>query len=204
MENKLTFNGIISESFAIALKNIASIIGAVILWILTIWIPYINVGTTIAIISMPIELSKGKIMSPTAIFDAKYRKYMGEFFILVALMEIGITVAYVFLVIPGIVISIAWSLAIYLLLDKGMEPLDAIKKSNDFTYGYKWTIFFAKIVLAIVPFIVIWIGSAIGGFIGVIIELIGLIFLMPLIIAADSVIYKNLTGGSTQTTTETE
>lgn len=193
MNQKLIFSGILSESFAIALKNVASMLGAVILWVLTIWIPYINVGTTIAIMTLPVELSKGNIMSPTSIFDPKYRKYMGEFFILMGLMQIAIMVAFFFLVIPAIVIGIAWSMSIYLLLDKGMTPTDAINKSNELTYGNKWTIFFAKVVLAIVPYVVVIIGSLIHGIIGNIISLIGLIAMMPLLLSADAVIYKKLT-----------
>lgn len=44
-------------------------LGATVLWLLTIWIPYLNVGTTIAMATIPIELSKGKVISPLFIFD---------------------------------------------------------------------------------------------------------------------------------------
>ena len=60
MEKKLAFNQILSEGMQIGLKNIASVLGAVILWILTLWIPYLNVGTTIALFTMPIELAKDR------------------------------------------------------------------------------------------------------------------------------------------------
>jgi len=204
MENKLTIGGIINGSIQITLKNIASILGAVILWVLTCWIPYINVGTTIAIITMPIELSKGNIMSPTAIFDPKYRKYMGEFFILAGLMSIAISVASAFLFIPGIVISIAWSMAFYLLLDKGMNPMEAINKSNEMTYGSKWTIFLGKLVLGLIPAIIMGIGSAIGGIVGTIISLIGAIVFMPMIISADAVIYKTLCKDGNEASSDVE
>ncbi len=195
MEKKLSVGMIFNEGLQIALKNVASIFGAVILWILTIWIPYINVGTTIAIMTMPIELSKGNIMSPTAIFDPKYRKYMGEVFILAGLMSIAISVAMLFLFIPGIVIGIAWSLSFYLLLDKGLNPTEAITKSNEITYGYKWTIFFGKLVLILIPYIVILIGASINvKIVSPILMLIGMIFLVPAALAGDAVIYKKLAG----------
>ncbi len=208
MEKNLTVGGIINESIQIALKNVASILGAVVLWIVTIWIPYLNVGTTIAIITMPIELSKGNIMSPTAIFDAKYRKYMGEFFILGGLMGMAISVAAIFFFIPAIVIGIAWSLAFYLLIDKEMDPMQALAKSNEATYGYKWKIFFGKLVLILIPYIVVLIGAAINvKVLSPILMLIGIVFLVPMYLAADAVIYKilvlgNEEGSSTESSEE--
>jgi len=192
MEKELTVGGIISEGFQLALKNAASILGAVVLWALTIWIPYINVGTTIAIMTMPIELSKGNIMSPLSIFDPKYRKYMGEVFILLGLIYIAVSIAAAFLFVPAIVISLAWSLSVYLLLDKGMNPTEAINKSNELTYGKKWTMFFGKMVLALAPYIVLLVGAAIGGGVGYFIMFIGAIFMVPFVIAGDAIIYKTL------------
>lgn len=40
--------------------------------------------------TIPIELSKGKVISPLFIFDGKYRKYMGEYFTLIGLMYLAI------------------------------------------------------------------------------------------------------------------
>ena len=75
VNKKVTVTKIVIDSLCTAFKNIPSILGAAILWILTCWIPYINVGTTIALLyGLPLELSQGKIMKPTAIFDASYRK----------------------------------------------------------------------------------------------------------------------------------
>ena len=77
---KITVGGVIQEGVNIGIKNSLSLLGATLLWLITFWIPYLNVGTTIAINTIPIELSKGKVISPTFIFDAKYRRYMGEYF----------------------------------------------------------------------------------------------------------------------------
>lgn len=204
MENKLSVGMIFNEGLQIALKNVASIFGAVILWVLTIWIPYINVGTTIAISTMPIELSKGNVMSPTSIFDKKYRRYMGEFFVTIGLMLPALWIATMFMVVPGIIIGLAWSLSIYLVLDKGINPAEAITKSNKLTLGYKWTMFFGKIAIVAVPMVVVIIGMAIGGTLGIIIALIGYIFVMPASLAGDAVIYKKLAGDDSETNTEVE
>ena len=70
-QRKISVVSVLSEGVGLGLKNAPSLLGAVILWLLTIWVPYINVGTTIAIQTIPIELSKGKVISPLFIFDGK-------------------------------------------------------------------------------------------------------------------------------------
>lgn len=55
---------VLNQTFNTAIKNIPSILGAALLWVITIWVPYINVGTTIALFyGMPLELSRGKVMN---------------------------------------------------------------------------------------------------------------------------------------------
>ena len=76
---KLDFGETLKDSVAIGVKNAPSVIAAVALWLITIWIPYLNVGTTIAITLLPTQLAKGEIVNPLGIFDSKYRRYMDGF-----------------------------------------------------------------------------------------------------------------------------
>ena len=152
MKTELSFGGIILHGIKLGIFNIISILVALILWILTIWIPYINVGTTIGLLSIPIGMSKGNIMSPTEIFKGKYRQYMGEFFILTGLKAQGLLPALLFLIIPYFILSLAWSQSTYLLLDKGVNPAEALTLSNKITNGHKAKIFFGKLVLTILSF----------------------------------------------------
>lgn len=147
---RLTIGNIMSNGVAIGLRNALSLIAALVLWVLTIWIPYLNVGSSIGLVASIIAMSKGGIMSPLEIFDSKYRRYMGEFFLLMGLRNIGIFTGLLFLFFPGIVIALAWSQALYLLIDKRMNPIDALKTSNDITYGHKWTIFFGIFFLVLI------------------------------------------------------
>ena len=165
-QKKITVTGVLSEGIGLGIKNAVSMLGATVLWLLTIWIPYLNVGTTIAMATIPIELSKGKVISPLFIFDGKYRKFMGEYFTLIGLMYLAIIPALFFMIVPGIIISIGWSLAIYILLDKGVAPGEAMIQSNKATYGYKWTIFAVSFLLVLVFNILLWTLNAIanGGY----------------------------------------
>jgi len=170
-----------------------SVLGAAILWFLTIWIPYLNVGTTIGMVSLVVSIGKGSTLSPFEIFDGKYRKNMGEFFILISLIWLGVLAGYMFMIIPGVVIALAWSQAIYLLIDKGLNPMQAISLSNKLTYGKKWTIFGANLIIAILGliaiFIVTWIIGIISETIAAIAGLLGYIILLTFSLSAAAYIY---------------
>ena len=164
---KLDFGETLKDSVAIGVKNAPSVIAAVVLFLITIWIPYINIGTFIAITLLPTQLAKGEVINPLGIFDSKYRRYMGEFLITMGLMVIPIYIAMIFMIVPGILLSIAWSLAYYFLIEKGKNPMQAIKASNDATYGSKWTMFFVILVFGVLASIVMLVFSAICGLINV-------------------------------------
>ena len=164
---KLDFAETFKDAITIGVKNAPSVIAAVALFLVTIWIPYINIGTFIAITLLPTQLAKGEVINPLGIFDSKYRRYMGEFLITMGLMVIPIYIAFIFMIIPGIVLSLAWSLAYYFLIEKGKNPIEALKASNDATYGSKWTMFAVALVFGIAAAIVMLIFSAICGMINV-------------------------------------
>ena len=168
MERKnLDFAETFRDALAIGVKNAPSIIAAVALWLVTIWIPYLNVGTTIAISLLPTELAKGSVINPLGIFDSKYRRYMGEYLITTGLMIVPMFAGVLFGFVPAIVLSIAWSLAYYYLIEKGKNPIEAIKASNDATYGSKWLIFGVSAVFGFALTFVLALLQAICGVINV-------------------------------------
>lgn len=148
---ELTVGNIVSNGFNRGLKNILAVAVNFFLWAITLIVPYINVGTTIGLcIGIVTKMKNGETISFTEVFNPVYRKKMGEFFLVSAFVGMGTAFGFVFAVIPGIVIAVAWSLAVLLVVDRDMEPLDAIKKSNELTYGKKWTMFGGMIVLVII------------------------------------------------------
>lgn len=188
---KITVMGVLKEGISIGIKNLVSLLVATILWILTIWVPYINVGTTIAMSTIPIELSKGNIISPLFIFDSKYRRYIGEYFTLQGMMFIAMLASAAFLFFPMLVVAIGWSLAVFILLDKGVAPGEALVRSNKATYGYKWTIFGVYVLLALVWLVLNYIFGLIP-FIGFIFCFVIAAFYGVFKLGCDAVIYKNL------------
>ena len=200
---KLSIIATIKDGVAIALVNYLSLVAAAALYLLTLWIPYLNVGTTIAMASLPAEMAKGNVVNPLFIFKGEYRKNMGEFFILMSLMYGAIGVGFLFMGIPGMVLSVAWSFAAVLFVDKGMNALEALRESNRLTYGNKWRIFGAEALLAVAIGVAVSIISAIFGIghvgaletIGTIINIILIVFAIPAISGVEASIYRQLTSG---------
>jgi hypothetical protein len=199
---KLAVVPTIKDGIAIGLKNLVSILVNVLLYVLTIWIPYLNVGTSIGLfVGIVAKASKGESIDMTEIFDPKYRKYMGEYFLSSGLVNLGVGVGLAFGIIPGIVIALAWSLTQLLVIDKGKNPSEALTISNNCTYGYKGRIVGIYVLLSIgfsvVSFILLGIGMATGiSFFMVFFSFLAIlvwIFALFVFIGIQASIYKQLT-----------
>ena len=149
---KISIEGVLKDGFQIGISNFVLIFLAVLLTIVTFWIPYLNVGTFIALQTLPIILGRKGQSAPscTFVFDGKYRQYMGEYFTLSGLKSLSLFPAYLFLIVPGIIISIGWSQALFLMLDKEIAPGEAMIQSAKITQGYKGTIFLTNLLLFII------------------------------------------------------
>lgn len=200
MKQKLDIMATIKDGVALGFVNFLSIIATVLLYIVSLFIPYINVGTTIAVSALPAEMAKGKMINPLYIFQSKYRRNMGEFLILEALKMGALWVAFLFLFFPGMVISIAWSFAEILFVDQDKSPMDALCDSNKMTYGNKWRIFWINTLLClfimIVALIIIGICAAVDAnwltIVGAIIEVLLVLFFVPAVLGVQAAIYKKL------------
>ena len=105
------------------------------------------------------------------IFSGFKDKYLN--IILANLLTIAIVViGFIMLIIPGIIFAIKLTFVPYLVMDKNLDPVEAVKESWRMTRGYGWTIFgmgfvsifiiFGGILLLILGVIpaAMWINSA--------------------------------------------
>ena len=194
---ELSIGSIISNSFEIGVKNAPSLLGALLLWGVTLWIPYLNVGTTIGLLGLVAKMGRGSIISPTEIFDPAYRKQMGEFFLVLGFTLTAVFMGYCFLLIPGIVISLAWSLAPVLVVDQGLNPTDAIQKSNNLTYGNKWTMVLGTLATAFISLLCVGLLFLIGKFfsmgMGLLLAGLGYLVFFAIGLGGQAYIYNTLT-----------
>lgn len=196
MAQKLEVMPTIKEGVLYGLKNIASLILMVVLYVLTIWIPWINVGTTIGLYKAVIKMGRGEVVNPLAIFDKENRQNVGDFFLLMGLMSMGIAGATAFMFIPGIVLSIAWGFAIYFLIDKKLSPMKCLKVSYKVTDGEKWTIFWITLLVMVVFGLVAGILFGLGTikYVGWLFTILGVavyLLMFAAMLAIEGVMYKH-------------
>ncbi len=191
MEKKLAIGGIVKDGLDIGLKNAVPILVNSLLFLLTVWIPYLNIGTIIGMaVGIPAKLSKGEELSMTEIFNPEYRKSMSDFFLTSGLVAAGVCAAFI-LIVPAIVLSVAWMFACLLAVDKKKASVDAILLSSKVTYGNKGAIFLSFLVLMIAAGVV---GAILGMIpaIGWLLTLAVMVLAMFVGIGMEAYCYKEL------------
>ncbi len=161
------FSKTFSEAFSNGFRHTFRVLAVFLLWLITIWIPYLNVGTTIALALLPSKMACDDSFSPFYIFDSEYRKCMGLYLLTSGFMFSGIMAASVFMLFPGFVLAFSWMLSLYFMFEKKKNPIDALVASNNATYGSKWTIFFIYVLLWLI-------FAAVGGLLAGLFVLVGM------------------------------
>ncbi len=182
--------GIYKCCFISGAKDLIPVAVASALWLVTVWIPYINIGTTIAMFTLPIWIAKEKKLSPIDLFQSEHRSKMFGFFrlqglvlaaCLIFLLVMGSAVGQMYTMqvlsslpgwgqtlitptetigydpgfwawvkallvfacaaVPFFMMTTAWSMAPFLLIDKGFEPSEALKESFRMTEGVRLRVF---------------------------------------------------------------
>ena len=96
-----------------------------------------------------------------------------------------VTAGLILLVVPGIIWGIKYSMFSYLIVDKKMSALEALRESSKITMGEKWPLFLfglLSILIAIAGFLALGIGA---------------FFAIPTIYLATAYIYLKLSGQKT-------
>ncbi len=94
-------------------------------------------------------------------FD-QYFNYLACY-LLVALIVLG---GLILFIVPGIIWALKYQFATYLVIDKKMKPLEAIKKSARLTYGHKMNLFlfvFVALGITIIGFLCCCVGLIPAG-----------------------------------------
>ncbi len=94
-------------------------------------------------------------------FKTKYLKIVLANLIVTALVIIGLVV----LIVPGIIVLCRLAFVPFLVMDKDLEPMQAVEKSWQMTRGHSWKVFW----MAIISFFII-IAGVIAFVVGVIIS----------------------------------
>lgn len=91
-----------------------------------------------------------------------------------------VVVGLILLIIPGIIWAIKFQFFDYLIVDKGLGPIDALEKSSEITRGVKWDLFIFAILLGII------------NLLGLLCLLVGLFVTIPVTMVAIAFVYRKL------------
>lgn len=180
----------IKDGCTLGIKNFLPLLLLVVLYVLTVWIPYLNVGTTIGLYKAIVAIGKGEKVDPVSLFDKANFAYFGDYFLLTGLTVVGTCAAFAFVFVPAIILGIAWMFATYFLVDKGVSALKALRLSYKATLGEKWRIFAIQILFCLAVGIVCCILGLIPKVGGVLVFLAGLV-LSAIWVAVISVMYNH-------------
>ncbi len=143
-----------NDGFAMGVKNMFSYAGAFFLYILTIWIPYINLGTTYAMLTLPARYKKDEAFNPLSIFESRFRKPLVNLLLTHFFMFIVMLICIPLVFPAAVVFCVALSFSLYFVIDDDMTPLEAMQTSNKCTYGNKWRIFGVTFLFALAVLII--------------------------------------------------
>lgn len=99
------------------------------------------------------------------------------------LYTLVVLVGLVLFVFPGIIWGIKFHYYSFLIVDKGMKPMDALKRSGAITMGYKWKLFGLFILIGLLNLA----GAIVLG--------VGLLVTMPVSLLITVFVYKLLEDG---------
>lgn len=190
IQEKLNITDTLKKGVNLGIANFLQLLIALLLYVLTFWIPYLNVGTTIGLYKLILTLSKDGKVDPFSIFDKENFSQIGDFFLLMAFLYIGVGVGFCFMVIPGIVMSIAWGFAMLILLEKKESPLKSLSLSYDITLGEKWRIFFVNLIASFAFGLVVWLLSLIPAVGDILAFLAGIVF-AAIMVGIEATMFKH-------------
>lgn len=132
----------------------------------------------IGLIKISLAFVDGRTPVLPELFSGKevYWKYVGGT-VLYGLIVFG---GILLLIVPGIIWSIQFFFYSYLIVEKGMSPIDALKASSAMTKGHKWELFlFGLVTLGV-------------NLVGALCLLVGLFATVPTTLVALASIYRKL------------
>lgn len=96
-------------------------------------------------------------------FDNAFNVGIRMFFPLLGLgivAGVGMTLGYVLLIVPGVILTVLWSVAAPAVVVEKRGIMESLQRSRDLTRGYRWPVFGLLVIYVILTWIV---GGAIGG-----------------------------------------
>ncbi len=109
-------------------------------------------------------------------------RFMGKIFVGGFCQQIAVGIASLFCLVPGVILGLGLSMWTFLVVDRNMGGVDALKESWEITKGHKMTLF----LLILLQFLVILAGELVCG--------LGALVAQPIVLVSNAFAYMRLSG----------
>lgn len=136
-------------------------------------------------------------MGATAFFLAAHDNWQGvefsalwrpnpywKFFVTSILSSLAVGIGLLLLIVPGLIAAVLFMFAPFLVIDRGLGPIEALKESMELTKGNRWPLFWFILLLGLIALV----GALALG--------VGLLVAVPIIGLAAAYAYRLLSGGA--------
>ncbi|MDD3488073.1 MAG: hypothetical protein PHH35_01850 [Candidatus Pacebacteria bacterium] len=178
---------------ALMLKGQTSSLAIIIQKILTyffLFFPFLFIFCSLYLLVASLVLVMKPVgVSLKEVFKEAWKNYW-NYLIIGVLVSIFVSLGFVFLIIPGLILSIYLSFSLYVYIDEKRKGMEAIKRSWNLVKGNWWQVFGRRLMLIILT-IIIAIGinalgknysgpflNLLGSFIGLLVQTFGSFFSM--------------------------
>lgn len=162
--------------YSVLMENVDQNSGANLLW--TLVYMAIQFILSMGVINAYLQITRGKKVTMET-FTSIVPKIV-NYFIAQILMIFIVLGGFLLFIIPGIYFSLKFMYAPYLVIDKGMGPIEALKASGQITHGVKWDM---------IGFMA---AAAILMYSGILALFVGLLITMPVATLSYVILYNKL------------
>ncbi len=141
-------------------------------------VPRIFIGMGWASFFLRAHNSVGSADSSNLWHPKPFWKYLGASL----LGGVAAIIGLIFLIVPGIILGLMFAFATYIVIDRGLGPVEALQESRRITNGHKWQLFLFLIC------------SALINVLGALCLLVGLLVTVPVTTLAFVHAYRTLSG----------
>ncbi|WP_427791682.1 hypothetical protein [Brevundimonas diminuta] len=111
------------------------------------------------VVKTAVNSFNGKAMTPGEAMETAVRMFL-PLLGLSIVAGIGTSLAFLLLIVPGIIVAIMWSVAAPAVVIEKRGVFESLQRSRDLTRGYRWHVFGLMVIYVILSWII---GAAVGG-----------------------------------------
>ncbi|MGQ2991920.1 MAG: hypothetical protein ACT6RD_13675 [Brevundimonas sp.] len=132
-------------------------------WVLWIVGTYMLQGI---VVKVTVSGLNGKAMGLAPAFEAGIKLFL-PLLGLGIIAGLGMTLGFILLIVPGIILAVMWSASTGAVVVEGRGVFESLQRSRDLTRGYRWPIFGLAVIYFVVSMVigllVVGVGAATGG-----------------------------------------